>query len=143
MEDKKILILGGTGKTFLNNSRAISVGALVWVCIFIAFSVLSYLPVIKDSLEKQALIVALLIVPFATFGAFLYYKNGNKGHGLVVGLVMVATAFSLDALITVPLMEIPNGRGYQSFFSYPLLYLLAAVNVLSVYLYWRFKIVRQ
>lgn len=128
---------------FLNNIRAIVVGALVWVCIFIAFSVLSFLPVIQDSLDKQALIVALLIVPFAVFGAFLYYKNGNKDNGLMVGLVMVVTAFSLDALITVPLMEIPNGRGYQSFFGYPLLYLLAAVNVLSVYLYWRFKIVRQ
>jgi hypothetical protein len=130
---------------FLNNIRAISVGALVWVCIFIAFSALSYLPVIKDSLDKQALIVAVLIVPFAVFGASIYYKNGNKGHGLKVGLIMVATAFFLDALITVPLMEIPNGRGYQSFFTYPLLYLLAAVNVLSVYLYWRLrtKIVRQ
>ena len=128
---------------FLNNIRAIVVGALVWVCIFASFTVLSFLPVIQDSLDKQALIVALLIVPFAVFGAFLYYKNGNKDNGLMVGLVMVVTAFSLDALITVPLMEIPNGRGYQSFFGYPLLYLLAAVNVLSVYLYWRFKIVRQ
>jgi hypothetical protein len=128
---------------FLNNIRAISVGALVWVCIFIAFSALSYLPVIKDSLDKQALIVAVLIVPFAVFGASIYYKNENKSHGLKVGLIMVATAFTLDALITVPLMEIPNGRGYQRFFTYPLLYLLAVVNVLSVYLYWRLKIVHQ
>lgn len=127
----------------MNIIRAISVGALVWVFIFTAFTILSYLPVIQDSLDKQALIIAVLIVPFAVFGASLYYKKGNKGHGLKVGLVMVAIAFSLDALITVPLLEIPNGRGYLSFFSYPLLYLLAAVNVLSVYLYWRLKVVRQ
>lgn len=128
---------------FWKNIRAIAIGALIWTFIFTSFAALSYLPILQDSLDKQALIVALLIVPFATFGAFLYYKNGNKDNGLMVGLVMVATAFSLDALITVPLMEIPNGRGYQSFFSYPLLYLLAAVNALSVYLYWRFRIIRQ
>ena len=126
----------------MNIIRAICVGALVWGFIFTAFSILSYLPLIQDSLDMQALIIAVLIVPFAIFGASLYYKNGNMDNGLKVGLVMVAIAFSLDALITVPLLEIPNGRGYQSFFTYPLLYLLAAVNVLSVYLYWRLKIVR-
>ncbi len=124
----------------MNRFRAISVGAMVWVFVFTAFTILSFIPGIKDYPDKQALVIAVLLVPFAVFGASLYYKNGNKGHGLKVGLVMVIIAFSLDALITVPLLEIPNGRGYQHFFTYPLLYLLAAVNVLSVYIYWRLKI---
>ena len=123
----------------MNRFRAISVGALVWAFIFTAFAILSYVPGVKDYPDKQALIIAVLIVPFATFGASLYYKNGNKGHGLKVGLVMVVVAFALDALITVPLLEIPNGRGYRHFFTYPLLYLLAAVDALSVYIYWRLE----
>ena len=124
---------------FLNNIRAISVGALVWVFVFSTFTVLSYVPDMQDNMDKQALILAVLLIPFAMFGAFVYYKNGNQGHGLKVGIIMVTTAFALDALITVPLIEIPNGRGYLSFFTYPLLYLLATVNVLSVYCYWRLK----
>ncbi len=120
----------------MKNIRAILIGALVWVFIFAAFAGLAYLPNIKDSLDQQALIVDILIIPFATFGAFIYYKNGNKNNGFIVGLIMVVTALTLDALITVPLVEIPNGRSYESFFTYPLLWMLAAVNIGTVFFYW-------
>lgn len=122
---------------------AILTGALVWLFIFIAFAGLGYIPIIKDSLNKQALIVGILIIPFATYGAYIYYKKGNKSNGFVVGLIMAATALVLDAIITVPLIEIPNGRSYQSFFTYPLLWLLAAVNVATVFFYWKLKIKRS
>jgi Family of unknown function (DUF5367) len=127
----------------MKKARVISVGALIWFLIFSAFAILAYLPVTKDSLNAQALFVAILIIPFATFGASIYYKNGNKDHGFKVGLLMVIIAFLLDALITVPLLEIPNGRSYQSFFSYPLLYLLGFINMLTIYLYWKLKTSRH
>jgi Family of unknown function (DUF5367) len=124
----------------MNKKRVILTGVLVWLFIFIAFALLSNAPIIKDSLNLQASIVGILIIPFATFGAFIYYKNGNKDHGFKVGFTVVVVAFLLDVLITVPLLEIPNGRSYQSFFSYPLLYLLGLINMLTIYFYWKLKV---
>lgn len=120
--------------------RAILIGALVWVLVFISFSILSVMPNIKDSMNLQALIVGVLIIPFALFGASIYYKNGNKDNGFVLGIIIVATALSLDALITVPFVVIPTGGSYLSFFSFPLLWLLVAVNIATVYFYWSWKV---
>jgi len=120
--------------------RAILIGALVWVLVLIAFTILGTMPGIKDSLNLQALIVSILIIPFAIFGASIYYKNGNKNNGFIVGIIMAVTALTLDALITVPLFEIPNGGSYLSFYTFPLLWLLVAVNITTVYSYWKLKV---
>lgn len=124
----------------MNKIRAVLTGALVWLFIFIAFICVGYVPIIKDSLNMQALIVAILLIPFALFGASMYYKNGNKDKGLNLGIIMVITGLTLDALITVPFVEIPNGGSYQSFYTYPLLWLLVGVNLTTVYFYWKLKI---
>lgn len=122
--------------------RAISIGTMVWVFIFLTFSILGFVPTIKDSLNLQVLVVGILIVPSAIFGAFIFYKNGNKENGMKVGVIMALTALILDALITVPLVEIPKGGSYQSFFFFPLLWFLVAINITTVYLYWKLKIKR-
>ena len=81
-----------------------------------------------------------MIILYSSTGAYFYYKNGAKTNGLTLGIVMSFTALILDALITVPYVEIPNGRSYQSFFLSPFLWLLALVNVITVYSLWRVKI---
>lgn len=124
----------------MNKIRAISTGALIWLFIFITFASLSYVPVIKHSLTQQALIVGVLIIPFAFLGASLFYKNGNKLHGLVTSVIMSITAIILDALITVPLVEIPKGGSYESYFTFPLFWLLVAINTATIYLYWKLRI---
>lgn len=124
----------------MNKIKAISIGALVWVFIFMSFTGLGFVPIIKDSMNLQALIVGVLIIPFALFGASIYYKNGNKDNGFVLGIIMVVTALLLDALITVPVVVIPTGGSYLSFFSFPLLWLLVAVNIATVYFYWSWKV---
>lgn len=124
----------------MNSIRAVLSGALVWLLIFITFGMLGAIPVIKESLNQQALIVSVLIIPYAILGASVYYKKSNKENGVIVGLVMVITALVLDALITVPLVEIPHGGSYKSFYSYPLLWLLVAVNMATVYFYWSVKV---
>jgi hypothetical protein len=91
-------------------------------------------------MNLQALIVAVLIIPFAIFGASVYYKNGNNDNGFVLGIKMVITALILDALITVPFVVIPTGGSYLSFYTFPLLWLLVAVNMATVYLYWKLKV---
>lgn len=127
----------------MKHFRAIFIGAMVWVLIFISFALLGFVPSIKDSLYLQTLTVGILIVPFAIFGAFIFYKNGNKENGMIIGFIMALTALLLDALITVPFIEIPKGGSYQSFYSFPLLWVLVIINITTVYFFWKLKIKRS
>ncbi len=120
--------------------RAILVGALIWLLIFSTFSVLSYLPNIKNSALQQFLIVAPLVIPFTILGAYIFYKNGNKTNGFIIGLIIVTTALILDVLITVPFTIIPNQGNYHSFFTSKFLWILVAEVVTIVYFYWVLKI---
>jgi hypothetical protein len=122
--------------------RAISIGTMVWALIFLTFAILGFAPTIKDSLNLQVLVVGILIVPYAIFGASVFYKKGNKENGVTVGVIMALTALILDGLITVPLIEIPKGGSYQSFYSFPLLWLLVTINIATVYFYWKLKVKR-
>jgi len=125
----------------MNIVRASIIGSIVWVAIFSLFTLLSFMPIIKDSQTLQATIVGISIVPIAYFGAKAYYKKGYAGNGLVIGFIMVSIALILDALITVPLVEIPyNGGDYLSFFSSTILWVLVAINMGVIYFYWKTKI---
>ena len=104
--------------------RAILSGVLVWILIFSVFTAISFIPGIKDSPIQQGLVIGLLLIPFASFGAAIYYKSGDKTNGLVIGTLMIIVALILDAVVTVPLVEIPyNGSSYSQFFTNPLLIL--------------------
>ncbi len=124
----------------MKHSRAVLIGAMVWVFTFISFALLGFVPLIKDSLHLQASIVGILLVPFALFGASVFYTNGNKEKGITTGIIMALTALLLDAGITVPLLEIPKGGSYQSFYSYPPLWILVIINIATVFFFWRLKI---
>lgn len=124
----------------VNYYRAIFAGAIFWLMVFSTFSILSFIPGIKDSLNQQSIIVGILIIPFAVFGAWIYYRKKNGGIGLLIGVIMAFTALVLDALVTVPFVEMPMGRSYFSFYSYPGLWIFVIVNVITVYLYWRVRI---
>lgn len=120
--------------------RAILVGALIWLLIFSTFGILSYLPNIKDSALQQFLVVAPLAIPFTILGAFIFYKNGYRTNGFILGLIIVTTALTLDVLITVPFTIIPNQGNYYSFFTSKFLWILVAEVVTIVYFYWKLKI---
>jgi hypothetical protein len=121
-------------------SKILLPGIFVWICVSLSFSLLGLIPIVKDYFNLQALIVMMLIVLYAIIGASFHYKNSSKMHGLTLGLIMSVTALLLDVLITVPLVEIPNGRTYQSFFASPVLWLSACINSITVYGYWKVKI---
>ena len=99
--------------------------------------------VIKDFFMAQAVIIIIAISFYALLSAAIYYRKEDKPNGLLLGIVIAASALLLDVLITVPFIEIPNGRSYQTFFSNPLLWLLVSITIFSVYFYWRQKIRRK
>ncbi len=122
-------------------TRAILVGSLVWMFVLTTFTILSFIPGIKDSEIQQGFIIGVLLIPLASIGAALYYRKGDNTNGFKVGIVMVSTALLLDVIITVPLVEIPyNGGSYQTFFTNPLLWILVLENLAVVYFYWRLKV---
>ncbi|BFM41768.1 hypothetical protein CFS9_04090 [Flavobacterium sp. CFS9] len=82
----------------------------------------------------------VLIIFYAIAAAKFYYQKKHNINGFSLGILMSGTALFLDVLITVPFVEIPEGRSYESFFTSPILWALAFINTFSVYLYWKRKI---
>lgn len=121
----------------MNYLRAIFAGTIAWFCVVMTFYVLENIPVFKKSLTVQAFIAAFTIIFYAWFAGWFYYKKAKKKSGLQTGIVITGTALILDIVITVPLIEIPKGSSYQAFFNNPLLWILAVINVLTVYVYWK------
>ena len=68
-------------------------------------------------------------------GTHFYFKKVAESNSFFLGLYMFSMAFILDALITVPLLIIPSGGSYSSFFSDPGFWLIAVLYVLTVVLY--------
>ncbi len=123
--------------------RAIASGILVWALILSVFIATSFIPAITQTAMLQWLVVGAFIVPFAWIGAALYYRKNEvvEVHGLFSGSIMLTTALLLDALITVPFIEIPyNGSSYTAFFSNPMLWVLVAENIAVIYFYWKTQI---
>ena len=123
--------------------RAILAGTIVWVLIFFTFTTMSFIPVLKDSEVLQFMMLYFIIIPIAILGAKFYYKKGTSTNGLIIGLIIVITALSLDAIITVPFLVIPNNGSYLEFFANPLLLILAIEIIIIVYLYWKLKVKKQ
>jgi len=124
----------------MNYIKAFLLGVLVWLAVSITFFIMENVPAIKDLLVAQAVAIIIAMVFYTIMSASIYYRRENKPNGLVLGVVIAGTALLLDVLITVPFIEIPNGRGYRSFFSNPLLWVLVNITIFSVYFYWRQKI---
>lgn len=121
-------------------SRLIFSAALVWLMIFSLFVALYFVPTVQDSELLQGLIVGVGIVPFAITGTRFYYQKAS-GHGFKVAVIMMLIAMTLDALITVPFIEMPfTGRGHLEFFTNPLLFILLAENLLVITAYWYLKV---
>lgn len=123
--------------------RGILAGIFVWLCVSISFYLLGNILILKDSFLLQAAIVIILIFFYAFAAAKFYYKKKYDTNGLVLGTLMSGTALVLDIFITVPFVEIPNGRTYQSFFSSPVLWLLVFTNIMTAYFYWKKKVIKS
>ena len=121
----------------MNWGKAIISGTIAWLCVVLTFYVLENIPFVQKSSTVLAVIAAFSIVLYAWFAAVFYYKKAEKKFGLQAGIVITATALILDTLITVPFIEIPKGSSHQTFFSNPLLWILAIINVITVFVYWK------
>jgi len=122
-------------KTF----RAVIIGVIIWIIGVAAFSLSFYVPILEN-LELQAnLALFIVVIPLVWFGAQQYYKKDNKTHGMWVGITFFGVAAILDALITVPLLVVPQGGNHYIFFSDPGFWLIGGVFITTAILYAHFK----
>ncbi len=123
--------------------RALLIGVVIWILGVTAFSLSFYVPLLEN-LELQANVTLFLVViPLVWFGSQLYYKKDNKTHGMWVGITFFGVAAILDALITVPLLFIPQGGNYSAFFGDPGFWLIGGVFITTAIVYGHFKGIRN
>ena len=115
--------------------RAIFIGALLWLLIFIWWSILIFAPIIKEMLTLQYIIHYILLIITTSLVTGLYYKSNDKINGFLLGLVFFVVGIILDAIITVPLFTIPQGTGYTEFFFAPLMLIDYAILIMTVGIY--------
>lgn len=97
--------------------RLVTIGIGIWILAVCAFT-FSYEFQILHNPEQQAnMVLSLSILPLVWLGSYIYYKNGAKTNGYIVGLVFFLIAAFLDTLITVPFFIMPNGGNYYTFFT--------------------------
>lgn len=121
----------------MNLKRAILFGALLWVLIFVWWSILMFVPGLTETI--QYIIHFVLLIIAASYIASRYYKKKDKVNGFLLGLVFLVTGIILDAVITVPLFTIPQGTGYLDFFFNPLMLVGYVISVLTVGIYDKVK----
>lgn len=118
------------------NNKLLSIvcAILVWI-LGVSFYLVSFYVHILENPEQQAnIVLALVIIPSACFGTYLFYKNGFiKPSALALTFVIVA--ITLDTLITVPVFVIPNGGSYSEFFGDPMFYTIV-VEFYFIVLYY-------
>lgn len=116
--------------------KTLSIGVLIWIIGVSLYSLSFFIPILKDATLQANLILSLGILPVVWFGTKLYYRGKNKAKGYWVGLVFFLIAGSLDALITVPYLIIPDGGNYFDFFTAIGFWLIGIEFILMATLYW-------
>jgi len=127
----------------LNFKHALISSAAVYVIGILAFAGSYYVSFIQDADLQANIVLMLIMVPAAYFGAYLYYRKGHQTHGIVLGMAMFAGAIILDAVITVPLFIVPNGGNHLSFFADPGFWIIGLEYVTVVVVFWRLRVAKR
>jgi len=110
--------------------RAILVGILLWVLVFVEVSIFQISLQLTGLFGK--ILHYLLLIPIGILSAWIYYKSGDKLNGFLLGLLMLIVGIVLDLLITVPIFIEGD---FRSFYYDPFLWVgfLVAIVVVRTY----------
>ena len=112
---------------------------IVWTIGLTAFVASYFVPLMSDADLQANWVLSLTLIPSAALGAHIYYRNGHKTNGFVLGASMFLVTMILDALITVPVFIVPYGGDHISFFTNLGFWLIAAEYVSVVAAYWQIE----
>jgi len=99
-----------------NYLKAVLSGVLVWVMIFVLWTLMDLVPALYDNLTLEWIIAFVLSIPIVVLAASLHHKEHDM-NGFLLGLIFVVVTIILDALITVPLLSAGEPLIYVEFFS--------------------------
>ena len=80
----------------------------------------------------------LSVVPLVACAGANYYYKAAAGKGVVLGAFMFLAAGTLDAIVTVPLLIMPDGGSYSSFYGDPGFWVIGLEYVAAVTLFAHF-----
>ena len=115
----------------MKNLRPILLGGLLWVFIFVWWSLMVFIPGLKDMPILQYLLHYVLLIVAVSLITKIYYKKKNNINGFLLGVIFLFVGIILDMIITIPLFTIPQGTGYISFFFAPLMIVGYVILVLT------------
>ena len=89
----------------MNIKRAIVFGVLLWILIFVVYSILMFTPWFKDSPLRINVGLWVSQIIFVLLACKWYFKSDSPTikKGFLVGLVALIVGTILDMIITVPL----------------------------------------
>ena len=97
----------------MNIKRALGFSFLAWIFIFVIWSLLIFIPVIKDLMMLQYVIYWILLIPLVLLLAKWYFREDppTLKTGLLLGVFALVVMFLLDLIITIPLFIMPQHNG--------------------------------
>jgi len=124
----------------MKTKRAILLGIVIWIIAVLFYSISYYVPIMDDADMQSNVALFVIVMPLVWFGCSNYYKKDNKTHGFKVGQTMLLTGVTLDVLITVPFLVIPNGGSYYSFFTSLGFWIIVFEFLAVAVLYWYIRV---
>lgn len=123
----------------MKTKRAILIGVVIWIIAVTLYTLSFFVSILKNATTQANMVLFIAVMPLVWLGCQYYYKKDNYTHGIKLGQTMLLTSVVLDALITVPLFEIPNGGNHYSFFTAPAFWVIALefIAVATLYYYAR------
>ena len=117
----------------MNYKRALGFGALLWIFVFVAISILMFIPGLKDNQLRIQIAWWILEIPIVLFMAKWYFKadTPTAKKGFLLGVVGLVVGNILDMVITVPLFVGSYVEFYGSWMLYVGFVLLPALTTFA------------
>ena len=98
----------------MNFKRALLFGLLLWVFIFVLWSVIMFMPFLADRITTQYIVWWVVEIVLVLLLAKWYFKQRkpNLKEGFLLGVVALLVTTVLDLAITVPLFV----KSYSQFY---------------------------
>lgn len=120
----------------INFLQATSTAVLLWILIFVAISIIMFIPAFAANFK----ILMLAVQPFLIFLCAYFYFRKNEGttlRGLFIGIYYLIISVVLDLVITIPLFVKSYEAYYKDWilwagFGEVLLFTILAANLIKV-----------
>jgi len=109
-----------------NWKKATALAVLLWILIFVAYSIVMFIPGIGPYLSYLTIIIGPIMVLIC---GYLYFSQvpGRVLDGLVIGIYWLIIGTILDLIITVPLFV----KSYSSYYGNWMLWFGFALSVIA------------